>query len=1247
MDPVKIQPPASCVLSAGRARRDSTMSRPLGCIRALLALSLISLESLLPGLSAGTAESDAPSADAPAGPITTATEFWQLSSTSGDREFPLRAEIGVNYYDADWSVIWAEWDGAGCYLSAGDRPLPIRAGQRVRLEGFALPGRQQILWERTKITVIDEVFHPTPVPLPDPVLAPGDVNQRLVVAEGLVTEQTDADPTHARLVIVTAERSVTAYVHLKPEEAVPQWQGAFIRARGVFLVKYDATQSRPSFELWIVQAGDVQATSWLGSDPRFSHPRTTIEKLAETSPDQLVRIEGVVHAQEPGHTLTVRDETGQVLLLTRQTSLAGRGARVEAIGYPRMLGVESRLERALYRACAAQTSGSSTALALPLARLRLTEQIRQLDASETVRGYPVAIRGVVTWSNPAQRTFFLQDASGGVRVVIPSDANVPVPAFTADVTVTGSTQPGEFAPVVRAEQIGRGSGNTLPPAVPMTYEQAMTGARYGEWVQLMGYVRSVNAGAGDQTQVELTTPGGELITYVPHLAPDPGLVGALVSVDAVCDAVVNERGQLTGVRLWVPSAEFFRVQERAPSDIFSTPPQTIGSLLRFGSARQLNRRVQVSGVVALHRPGALLYLEDGEDRLLVLSRQQDALQPGDRVNVVGFPGHEGVRLIMRDAVYRKVGAGAPPIAHALPDVETPNAALEGETVRIRARLLDRSATAQATEFQLQQGRTLFEAHLSSRLERLPEVGSILELTGVYRVQFDEYRQPHTFVLDLRSPADLRIESRPPWWTTSRMLWAAGALLTAVLLSIAWAVLLSRKNRLLHRAERELHDINSELETRVADRTRDLKLEIVERRRSEEVLAEERRLLRTVIDNLPVYLYVKNATGRFVIGNLPHARLLGAESGFDVVGKSDYDIYPHELARCYEEDDQRVLQTGEPLILHEEPSNIGGRSGWFASTKVPLRDRHGQIVGLIGISQDITQRKQAEAEHEQLQQQLLESSRRAGMAEVATGILHNVGNVLNSVNVSANLAVERVRGSRVAHVARLAELLQQHAHDLPGFFTRDPRSAKVPEFLNSLAKELTAEQSGLLQELEHLWKKIEHIKDIVAMQQNYATVGGVAEMLDLTDLVEDALRMNASSLSRHDIEIVRDYQAKPALISERHKIVQILVNLIRNAKQACDASNQPNKQITLRLSEADGFAHLAVIDNGVGIPPENLTRIFAHGFTTRKEGHGFGLHSGSLAARELGGSLVAESAGPGQGASFTLNLPLSTTPESPA
>lgn len=288
-----------------------------------------------------------------------------------------------------------------------------------------------------------------------------------------------------------------------------------------------------------------------------------------------------------------------------------------------------------------------------------------------------------------------------------------------------------------------------------------------------------------------------------------------------------------------------------------------------------------------------------------------------------------------------------------------------------------------------------------------------------------------------------------------------------------------------------------------------------------------------------------------------------------------------------------------------------------------------------------ERNRAVIELEKAQQDLVASSRQAGMAEVATGVLHNVGNVLNSVNVSATLIRDRLQRTRTAAFAKIATLLKEQSGDLPGFFAIDPRGAQLPGYLEQFAAHLKTEQAELVAETDNLRKNIEHIKDIVAMQQSHAKQIGLKELVDPATLIDDALRLNADSLERQSIAVAREFEPLPPVEVDKHKVLQILVNFLRNARHACEDSGSHDKKIVLGLRKHDNQLLISVTDNGVGILTENQTRIFHHGFTTRENGHVFGLHSGANAAREMGGRISVQSAGPGEGATFTLELPFVT------
>jgi signal transduction histidine kinase len=222
-------------------------------------------------------------------------------------------------------------------------------------------------------------------------------------------------------------------------------------------------------------------------------------------------------------------------------------------------------------------------------------------------------------------------------------------------------------------------------------------------------------------------------------------------------------------------------------------------------------------------------------------------------------------------------------------------------------------------------------------------------------------------------------------------------------------------------------------------------------------------------------------------------------------------------------------------------------------------------------------------------------------------------------------------------------MNEHAADLGDFLTQDERGKVLLGYLNKLVAALAVEKNGIAEELHSLTKNIDHIKEIVASQQSYSGATSVVESVQIKELMEDALRMNAASMARHQITVVRDFAELPLLRLDKHLVLQILVNLIGNAKHAMDSVPDRSHHITLRTEIAvlAGAPRLRIVvqDDGEGIAPENLLRLFSHGYTTRKNGHGFGLHSCALAAKEMAGTITARSDGPGTGATFTLELPV--------
>nr|WP_320192152.1 response regulator [uncultured Desulfobacter sp.] len=374
-------------------------------------------------------------------------------------------------------------------------------------------------------------------------------------------------------------------------------------------------------------------------------------------------------------------------------------------------------------------------------------------------------------------------------------------------------------------------------------------------------------------------------------------------------------------------------------------------------------------------------------------------------------------------------------------------------------------------------------------------------------------------------------------------------------------------------------------------------------------------------------------GRKIMPDLPFIVISGANSIADVIealrhGAWDYLEKPvHDLS---------ILEHAINKAL-EKASLIKENNAYQERLEAIVRERTRDL------ETQILEKEKAMKELAESQSSLVKASRAAGMAEVATNVLHNVGNVLNSINTSVGSLESQVKKSRMANVQKAVEMFPLSKKDLAVFLIEDPKGRLILDYLTSLGPALTAEQKAMHGEIVQLVSQIDHVKQIIAMQQRYGSVHGVKESFAPEQLIEDAIRMNSDSLTKNGIRIERQFDLVPTIVTDKHMVLQILLNLISNAKHACseNKTGQGENYIVISLSrEGENQIKIKIKDNGAGIAPENLSRIFHHGFTTRRHGHGFGLHSGALAAKQLGGRLTAESAGLGCGAVFTLTLPLS-------
>lgn len=448
-------------------------------------------------------------------------------------------------------------------------------------------------------------------------------------------------------------------------------------------------------------------------------------------------------------------------------------------------------------------------------------------------------------------------------------------------------------------------------------------------------------------------------------------------------------------------------------------------------------------------------------------------------------------------------------------------------------------------------------------------------------------------------------------------------------------------------------------------------------------------VKSALDSLTDGVVMLDRSGLIVLTNDTFCRLTG-QALTSLLGKPLARLaWVHEQGQPLMAGEEYPWERAQKSQAPQQGSRLGFRSNdrqWqtFSVTSTPIFDDQGGLRGVVASFHDVTdvdrahkqlreaigelersrtkvisqnqmleqtneslqteieRRKRVQDEREELNRQLIETSRLVGMADVASAVLHNVGNVLNSINVSVEVVMNTVKQSPIGDVALVASMLQSHRHDLPHFLSQDHQGKQIPTYLSMLAETVNQNSMFVERELGGLSRNVDHVRQVVSRQVDLARPGGVIrEPVHFQDLMEQALAINRSALENCRCEIREEYEDVPDGITDRHQVIQVLVNLISNAANAMAPSSAPVRRLTVRLavdSDRAGFVRFQVIDTGVGISQEHAPRLFTQGFTTRPDGHGLGLHSAALVAKQLGGSIQGYSDGEGLGATFTFTLP---------
>jgi PAS domain S-box-containing protein len=1115
---------------------------------------------------------------APKGPLTSVDQIRRLTPRAVAAQVPVHLHGTVTFSDTSVLLLLIQ-DPTGAIRIEGAplAGLPLEPGRTVDLTGVVTSGEPSPV-VACSIIRMEDGRHPLPEPIhPDAKdLVSARLQYRYVELEGVVKSVVVDHAGRVSLVIRALGRNVKVSVRDLGFSDYRSLLDAGVRVQGALGTSFDARGIPIGVRLWVRTVRDIQvATPAPGA---ADVPVWTVGSILAADrahlPQHRIRLHGSISLEEG--RLVLRDSTGAVPLRAAQSGSIVPGGPTDILGF-----ASEEAGSVVLTACTSLDLSPERQNPAPLPVLTAVGQVKGLSEDRARLGYPVRLRGVVTYHNPIAGNTFVQDSTGGVYLVFRREAQPQVRAGDS-VELEGVSRSGNFAPVVVVSSVRVIGRQPLPQPLRIDPEEFFTGIADSTWVEARGVVHSMGQENGLRTLgVNWGVHHFKVYLFGSAKLPD-SILDSHVRLQGVCGSKFNFKRQILGMQLFVPDASLVHIEGDAPH---SPPLRDIEQLLQYSPASHFGERSRIRGVVTLTQPSGPTYVDDSTGGVLIQDHAPVPLAIGDSVEVTGFavavPGL--FNPVLRDAEIRKLGHPGPPGPTLVTATDILDEGRDAHLVQLDAVLVDQGAAKGNQALVLQAGDRLFDARIDR--QRLPsfEKGSLLRVTGITAIETYESQQtvlPRSFSLLLRSPADIVVLRPAPWWTTARTFRLLGFMCAVALLAVAWIVVLRR---------------------RVRQQTADLR--------------GSRQMLQLVFDHIPQRVFWKDREGRFLGCNRALAADAGLAAPQDIVGHTDRDLVWKELAEHYEADDREVMETGRAKIGYEE-TQVGadGVKRWLRTSKAPLPDSDGCTIGVLGTYEDITESKHAEERLQRYSAELAETNEE--LKRFTYIVSHDLRAPLVSLkgfSTELRYALDTLRKPFEAMLASIEE----------------PERTAVAQALQDSVPEALGFIESSVTRMDHLIAALLRLSRVGYREFHM-------EELDSGALLEETLRSLAHQIESRNIQVKAG--PLPRIASDRTAIEQIFGNLLDNAVKYLDPQRPGEIEVSAE-ERAEAFV-FHVRDNGRGIADEDMDKVFApfrRAGAQDVPGEGMGLAYVRALLHRLDGRIDCHSQ-PGVGTTFTFTLP---------